>query len=195
MWTKEEIVPGSPELREEAVPVNQESRPWLRDALAGGPNGAPPLGLNASAAVVVDLPAGLSFVSVLGPRFRRPGDLGECRFVFNPPLQSWGLFGNGQVNYTYVDQGNPLFVNITYPRQRIEFADPAKLNGFAEVPGDQPQTIENVHLLDQQLNASIQYTLAIVQGPSSAGVIGAPGTLNRTSPGGCAFTKIETWHR
>lgn len=79
---------------------------WLQDVLSGG-SGVAFKVENSSFGWVKDLPDNVTFVSVLGRKSMIPGDGGQCRFVFDPPLKSSGLFWRetGVLNYTSLTRG------------------------------------------------------------------------------------------
>lgn len=185
------------------LPVTRDNATWLSNALtAGGGARSGLVELNSSAGHVVELPANISFLSVLGPRYWKPGDGGECRFVFDPPLLAgWGLFGPTQDNYTHVDPGNPRAVNVSYQTEPGNTANITRPRVIPGLPPDAPPYLDGVHLLDQQLNASIQYKFAIVSGPNGPldeqGLVAPAGDADpgaRVSPNPCNFSSIQVWH-
>lgn len=105
------------------------------------------------------------------------------------------MFHPNPLQYSYVDTGNPRFVNMSYPGGSANFSDPAQPDGFDEVSLDQPLVVNDVYLLNQQLDASIHYKFAIVNGPTGEGVLGDYPNGYRSSPNGCNFTKIQLWKR
>lgn len=150
--------------------------------------------LDRSTGNTVELPQNLTFLSVLGKRYWQPGNGGECRFVFDPPLLSGqGYRGSPRLNYTHVDTGNPNRTDITSPGTFFHFSNETKP---PLTDGRLGHMYDGVHLLDQQLDPSIHYKFAIVSGPtSSEGLIGGQQDANyfRSSPNPCPFTKVEMW--
>lgn len=176
------------------VTVTGSSETWLSDALSG--SGNPLMGnstgelveLTNSTAHVVTLPPNISFVSVLGTRFLQPGYGGECRIVFDPPLDSgWGPKGTISPPYIRVHTGNPDDVNVTYATDWKQPVD--------QIPGTaspQPQNgtdrVNFVHLLDWQLDPSIRYKFAIVNGTR-----GSANEIHPDLPTTCTYDKIQLW--
>lgn len=184
----------------QALPLTPQNDTWLSGALAGTITGAygysVPTALNSSTAKLVELPPNVSFISVLGPKHLTLGKGGECRFVFNPPFR-YRFHNLDGLNYTYADTGNPYFVNLPYPNQTVDASDPKRppeSNLDLATSGDS-DLVHDTYLLNQQLNASIRYRFAIVDGPIGDGIIGVEQDGARSSPKGCEFTKIQLWTR
>lgn len=149
-------------------------------------------GMVNSSAVLVDLPPNLAFVSVLGRRHLTPGAGGECRFVFDPPL-AWHQVYSKAIYYTFADTGNPNFASFAYSGQSTSFPNP---NDTVAVRDGSLPTVENVHLLNQQLDPTVRYRFAILQGPTGSGIqAGSVNSTYRSSPGACEFSKIQMWQR
>lgn len=190
----------------EALPVTSRNESWLADALSGSwPEYSKswfelkfPVRLNSSRAVLVDLPPNVAFLSVLGPRHMTPGAGGECRFVFDPPIK-WhaALMING-IDYTYADAGNPTSVGLSFPDRNISFAGSSSATvSTGAGPSQESLVIENVHLWNQQLDPSIQYRFAVLQGsPEVQATLNASSSPSqRPSLGECDFSKIQLWQR
>lgn len=176
------------------LPVTKDNDTWLSNALGGGQLEDGPQQLNSSTANVIKLPPNVTFLSVLGERFWKPGAGGECRFVFDPPLSSGkGLYGTQQ-NYLHSDNGNPYWVATTWAGATVNWTERA-LSPPA-VSDDDPQVYSNAQLLEQQLDAHTRYKFAIVSGPtnSSGSIIGeAQNATYRSSPNPCTFKKVQLW--
>lgn len=184
--------------------VTRDNATWLSAGLtAGGGSASGLVELNNSTGKIIELPANISFLSIIGERSFPPGDGSECRFVFDPPLLAgWGLHGPSQDNYTHVDTGNPSDIPIYWQngtRREHDGAQPQLHRGLA--PGVYVSDIENVTLLDQQLDPTVQYKLAIVSGPrwpvDARGlyVVSPPGVVPevRVSANPCEFSKLQVW--
>lgn len=160
------------------LPVTKDNDTWLSNTLGGGQLEDGPQQLNSTTANVIELPPNVTFLSVLGERFWKPGAGGECRFVFDPPLSSGkGLYGTQQ-NFLHSDNGNPYRVDTVSA-------------GSAGMG-----TNWTAHLLNQQLDAHTHYKFAIVSGPtnSSGSIIGeAQNATYRSSPNPCSFKKVQLW--
>lgn len=182
----------------QALPVTPQNDTWLSGALAGTAPGAydysVPTALNSSTAKLVELPPNVSFVSVLGPKHLTPGKGGECRFVFDPPFR-YRFHNLDGLNYTYADTGNPYFVNVPYPKKTVNLSDPTRPTEFDVDRAGGSDLVHDTYLLNQQLNASVRYRFAIVNGPIGDGIIGFEQDGDRSSPKGCEFTKIQLWTR
>lgn len=191
---------GSGGFSEPGHQVSGTNETWVWDALSAGDVAEGPEDLDSAKAVVMKLPDNVAFVSVLGPRYWRPGDGGGCRFVFNPPLQTYAVGGGGRLSYTSIETGNPHFVNVTYPDYTVSFINATR-------PNDQSSsghaTVENVHLLDQQLDPNVSYHIAILNGPRNSSADAGPPRLgdrdadaqSSEAPGACNFTKVLAWVR
>lgn len=152
-----------------------------------------PQGLERHSRSGLALPDNTTFVSILGPRFRTPGDGGECRFAFDPPVQFFSFSHNdeGRLNYTYVDLGNPYFVNLSYPDGNITFADPTKPDGKDVIPSKDDDRINNTALLNQQLDPRIRYRIALMNGPQNSSLISSG--ADRISGGACEWDRVLAW--
>lgn len=120
----------------------------------------------------------MTFVSVLGPRFTKNGEGGECRFVFDPPFSLRGV-GPYDVHYTYVFTGNPYEMKMA-PSVNA----PGAPEGAGQGAADYSVTVEDVQLLNQQLDPKIRYKFAIVNGSTHANGVSS-----------CDITKIMLWTR
>lgn len=187
--------------REATSNITAQNATWLTNALAG--EGL--VALDESRAYVVELPANTSFLSVLGPRKLQPGEGGQCRFVFDPPLAYQGQHAWG-VNATPVDTGNPLLVNVSYPNKNFTFRNASKATAVDELLDSGIGDVARVELFSRPLDASVRYRLAAVDGPvlyqGIQGENSGPenrryALVNRTSPHGCDLSQwtIQTWRR
>lgn len=189
-----EIARDGPETSQ-SLPVNLQNETWLAGGLADSGMRIGPKEMANSSAVLVDLPPNLAFVSALGRRHLTPGTGGECRFVFDPPL-AWHQVYSEAIYYTFADTGNPYSASYAYSGQSVSFPNP---NDTVAQPdgslGEMP-TVENVQLLNQQLDPTVRYRFAILQGPTGSGIqAGSANTTYRSSPGACGFSKIQMGQR
>lgn len=177
--------------------VTRSNDTWLSDALSSSGSGQNQL--NSSTAHVVTLPPNISFVSVLGQRYLGPGDGGECRIVFDPPLESgWTPHStNPKVmpeRYINVPSGNPDAVKVWYATTWDQRADeePSIGSGQPGSMGTWTGHVNYTHLLDWQLDPSIQYKLAIVNGSTPS--VNGQGPEQQALPNGtCNFNLLQLW--
>lgn len=181
------------ELNFDVPSIQKDNASWVSDALSAGKDVQGPRDIPEAGVAVTTLPANTTFVSLLGPRFRVPGSGGECRFAFDPPLQAYSLSRNdeGRLNYTYVDQGNPHFINLSYGGVNVSFTDPTKPNGKDDFPSTDYNAIEKVALLNQQLDPRVQYKMAVLNGPLADSLI--DNGVDRISGESCVYGRAHAW--
>lgn len=189
-----EFVPSAPYLGEESplitpAVVTTSNDTWLSNALHGNAIGEREL--NNATAHLVTLPPNISFVSVLGQRSLEPGAGGECRIVFDPPLDSvsgWTPKNQkGKPSYIQVPTGNPNAVQVweaTTWDQRVD-EKPSMSRTHPGDPGYSP-LVNYTHLVDWQLDPSIRYKLAVIDGSTPS--------VNEAPPNGtCNFNLLQIW--